>query len=234
MARLRPLQNGIIGEAVFDPSGIYRYWLRREWDTSKNRITFIMLNPSEANADYDDPAVIRCMDFSQKWGFGSMEIVNLFALCTSDPSIMKKHQNPVGPDNDNYIYNTTANSNIIIAAWGNDGAHRNRSSEVLHLIWDYDLYCMGLTKENQPRYPARLTTSTSYVKYRDSRPTVVAKRQDEKYLVIKCNNQYAIIKNGDKLNNVKWQNNWVLSSAIMKAGFEQIKPYVYLPTDNLV
>lgn len=33
-------------EAYFSDCEKYRYWLRRDWDTCKDAISFLMLNPS--------------------------------------------------------------------------------------------------------------------------------------------------------------------------------------------
>ncbi|MEO7003154.1 MAG: DUF1643 domain-containing protein [Ktedonobacterales bacterium] len=63
--------------------GDYRYLLWRTWDEAQPRLLWAMLNPS--TPDGEDPTVRRCKDFSQRWGYGSMEIVNLFAYRTSNP-----------------------------------------------------------------------------------------------------------------------------------------------------
>lgn len=222
-----PIKPGIIGNAEFGEDGIYRYWLRREWDKTKEVVAFVMLNPSEADDKFDDRAVLRCIDFAQQWGFGSLEIVNLFAYCSSDRTVLKKVDNPVGSKNDQAIQRAALNSDTIIVAWGNDGVLKKRDLEVLHLLREYDLYCMGLTDSKKPKYPARLASSTKYIKYRDGMPLVVAKRNDDEYLVIKHNDMYALVKNGSNVDCAKWQKSWVLASAIMKAEFEQVTPYFY-------
>jgi len=43
-------------------------------------VTWIMLNPSTADDQVDDPTIRRCIGFSRAWGFGAMNVVNLFAL----------------------------------------------------------------------------------------------------------------------------------------------------------
>ena len=44
---------------IIDPTGCYRYLLWREWEANASRITFIMLNPSCADATVDDPTIRR-------------------------------------------------------------------------------------------------------------------------------------------------------------------------------
>jgi len=65
--------------AVIDPTGDYRYSLWRVWHPKASRVAFIMLNPSQADATVDDPTIRRCIGFAQRWGYGSLEAVNLFA-----------------------------------------------------------------------------------------------------------------------------------------------------------
>ncbi|MCL6576102.1 DUF1643 domain-containing protein [Kyrpidia sp.] len=83
--------------------GPYRYSLTREWDASKPRVVFIMLNPSTADDDQDDNSVKRCIGFAKKWGFGSLEVVNLFAYRTPNPEKLSQVEDPVGMENREHI-----------------------------------------------------------------------------------------------------------------------------------
>ena len=78
--------------AVIDPTGLYRYSLWREWNPDAAQITFIMLNPSRADATNDDPTIRRCINFASSWGYGYLEVVNLFAYRTSHPQQFKKSE----------------------------------------------------------------------------------------------------------------------------------------------
>jgi hypothetical protein len=83
-------------DAMIDLTGFYRYSLTRCWDDTKGRVVFVLLNPSTADEVEDDKTLNRCIDFAKCWGFGSLEIVNLFAYRTKDPKILKniKDYNP--------------------------------------------------------------------------------------------------------------------------------------------
>ena len=77
--------------AVFWPRNIealdhFRPRLWRTWDTSKPRVAFVGLNPSTATADALDPTVRRCVNYAKAWGFGGMEMLNLWALRSTDPA----------------------------------------------------------------------------------------------------------------------------------------------------
>lgn len=56
------------GAAVLSPCGLYRYRLERSWGAGP-RICWVMLNPSTADADTDDPTIRRCVRFSRDAGF---------------------------------------------------------------------------------------------------------------------------------------------------------------------
>jgi len=73
--------------AALDPTGLYRYLLWREWDGNAPRVVFVMLNPSRADANTDDPRLRRCLGFARSWGCGAIEVVNLFAYRASRPDI---------------------------------------------------------------------------------------------------------------------------------------------------
>ena len=58
-----PLLASLRSGAVFDQSETYRYWLWREWNVELPRLSFVMLNPSTADADRNDPTIRRCIQF---------------------------------------------------------------------------------------------------------------------------------------------------------------------------
>ena len=89
--------------AEFDPTGAYRYSLWREWDARAPAVAFVMLNPSTADAARDDPTIRRCASFARSWGYGSLEVVNLFAYRASEPKRLRQTPDPIGPANDDYL-----------------------------------------------------------------------------------------------------------------------------------
>lgn len=68
--------------AVISPDGVYRYRLDRELptqlETRSRTVCFVMLNPSTADADQDDPTIRRCLGFAETWGYDKLVVVNLF------------------------------------------------------------------------------------------------------------------------------------------------------------
>src|SRR4051812_49823510 len=85
--------------AVISACGAYRYVLTRQVGGGVRRATFIMLNPSTADASNDDPTIRRCIGFAQRWGCGQLAVLNLFAYRATDPADLKRASEPVGPEN---------------------------------------------------------------------------------------------------------------------------------------
>lgn len=111
-----------------------------------------MLNPSTADAQIDDPTIRRCLGFAWLWGYGSLEVVNLFAYRTPHPQHLRKVPDPVGPENDRYLVAAIQRADRVVVAWGNRG--EGRSYACLKLIGsEKQPYCLGITQKGQPIHP---------------------------------------------------------------------------------
>ena len=142
-------------------TGNYRYLLWREWDSSSKTVSFIMLNPSRADAQTNDPTITRCINFALSWGYGRLEVVNLFAYRTSKPSLLKQAAEPIGKDNDRYILESVEKSDRVILAWGNHGLWRKQDIYTLELLKNHNhLYSLGITKRGCPRHALYLRRTT--------------------------------------------------------------------------
>lgn len=153
--------------AIFDKTGRYRYSLWREWDERLPRIAFVMLNPSTADAVSNDPTIHRCICFAQSWGYGSLEVVNLFAYRATEPRSLKLAKRPVGKENDRYLLEAVQRCDRTVLAWGNWGTLQERDRLVLELLRDrfHHLYCLGMTQANQPRHPLYLKATTELIAF---------------------------------------------------------------------
>lgn len=139
--------------AIFDETHAYRYLLWRRWQASGSTVAFILLNPSTADAQHNDPTIRRCLQFAIDWGFGSMEVVNLFAYRTPHPSHLKAARQPVGPETDRYLLQSVTKASQIIVGWGNWGTLLDRDQTVLALLQSMPLCCLGTNRSGQPRHP---------------------------------------------------------------------------------
>ena len=129
----------------------YRYWLRRIWSRKLPQCTFIGLNPSTADGASDDPTLRRCVNFAKSWGFGSLLLVNLFAMRATHPKMLRQAIDPIGPRNDLWLKRAVNESSIVIAAWGNGGDFCQRQSQVIPSLGK--LHCLGTTAKGMPRHP---------------------------------------------------------------------------------
>lgn len=140
--------------AVFSPDQKYRYVLWREWSEEKRRLVVIGLNPSTADATKNDPTVTRCINFAKREGCGGLIMLNLFAFRATDPNVMFAASDPIGPENDKYIQaHVFTNHRVVLAAWGASGGYRQRDQNVCELLHGANLWCLGHTKEGDPRHP---------------------------------------------------------------------------------
>jgi len=157
--------------ATFSEDKLYRYNLWRRWGSrSSGKVTFIMLNPSTADAEKFDPTVRRCFGFARDWGFGSMEVVNLFALRSTYPEQLKKVSDPVGPENNAVIFKAVQESDLVLAAWGIHGRFHGRDLDVQKLIEGIrDLHCIGTTKAGAPLHPLHQPKSLKPILFHDER-----------------------------------------------------------------
>ncbi len=157
----------MLRSAVFSTCRRYRYVLRRTWDHSLPTVLFIALNPSTADETVDDPTIRRCIGFATDWGFGSLVVANLFALRSTDPKVLKKSCDPIGPRNDRWLRRLSGEAELTIAAWGVHGALRDRAAKVLPML--KHPYHLGQTRDGHPRHPLYLPSRTSFVAWA-SRP----------------------------------------------------------------
>jgi len=157
----------IAAAAQFSPCGRYRWWLQRCWDPQRPPLLFIGLNPSRADAQRDDPTLRRLLGFARAWGYGGLEVLNLFARISASPAALRRCADPVGAENDRWLQQrleAQPPGGALWLGWGNGGAWRGRDQQVLALLerWAAPgcergvhprLLALGLTASGQPRHP---------------------------------------------------------------------------------
>lgn len=148
--------------AVISPCETYRYLLWRDVGTGEGVVVFIMLNPSTADADVDDPTIRRCIGFARAWGYGYLTVVNLFALRSTNPAGLAFDDDPIGPQTNPHIEAACGGSNLVVCAWGVYGnlLKPGRDREVVKMLRaklpETRLHHLGLTKHGHPRHPLYL------------------------------------------------------------------------------
>lgn len=151
--------------AVLSDCGTYRYQLGRQWGQG-SVLAWVMLNPSTADAEQDDPTVRRCVGFARDWGYSGIVVVNLFALRATDPAELATHPDPIGPDNDDHLRAVASGARAVICAWGAHPFAADRALVVTETLRrslprNSDLLCLGTTKNRAPRHPLYVKGATS-------------------------------------------------------------------------
>ena len=139
--------------ATFSPCRTWRYSLWRRWAPGDYAM-FIGLNPSTADETQDDPTVRRCIRYAQSWGYGALYMTNIFAFRATDPRVMKRFDDPIGPKNDTALIRLSADAGIVIAAWGTHGEHLGRVDAVRRFL--HRMHVLKLTKGGHPCHPLYL------------------------------------------------------------------------------
>lgn len=154
------------GTAVLSPCGRYRYRLTRPAAESGSRVLFVMLNPSTADAVENDLTITKCTGFARRWGHGALEVVNLYAFRSTDPTALLSTPDVVGEGNDAHIVAAARRAGRIVAAWGDHGAGV-RGEYVARLLAEHgDVWCLGTTKGGHPKHPSRIAYATPLVLFR--------------------------------------------------------------------
>lgn len=162
----------IAAAARFSACGRYRWWLERCWDGERPKLLFIGLNPSRADAERDDPTLRRLQGFARAWGYGGLEVLNLFARVAVSPAELRRCRDPIGPENDHWLQQRLCRLLLCPAGgdlwlgWGNGGSWRGRDQVVLEgmvallrppastqAVRPPQLLTVGLTAGGHPRHP---------------------------------------------------------------------------------
>lgn len=149
------MEPNIVSGAFLSEDGKYRYSLWRTWDDNLPSVTWIMLNPSTADALNNDPTIRKCMSFAKSWGYGGIHVVNIFAYRATDPKELAKldYFEACGPEANDYVFRPGAD--MRIAAWGVHGKLHDRGALVRDMYREtgVPLHVLKLTKDGHPSHP---------------------------------------------------------------------------------
>lgn len=153
--------------ALWSPCKRYRYTLWRRWPCINERaLIMVMLNPSTADEEKNDPTVERCQRRAMRLGFGGLVVLNIFALRSTDPAGLYVEPDPVGPGNDNAIAATLdrpADTAMVLCAWGGHGKLMGRGEQVRKMIVaaGHQPHVFRLNDDDTPSHPLYLPYSVT-------------------------------------------------------------------------
>jgi hypothetical protein len=157
--------DGTCRGATYSHCERYRYLLWISWDPRLPLCGFVMLNPSTATEQENDPTVERCERRAREWGYGGLVVVNLFAFRSTDPKALRQSADPVGPLNDELLVDALRGCEVIVCAWGQHGDYRSRAAKVRRLLAGKPLSALKLNGDGTPSHPLYLPYSLTPVPY---------------------------------------------------------------------
>lgn len=86
-------------------------------------------------------------------------MANIFAIRSTDPNGIKCVEDPVGPENDEWLIKMAEKAAVVVAAWGIHGAYLDRGREAYRLLsreMKDPIWCLGTTKHGFPKHPLYL------------------------------------------------------------------------------
>jgi hypothetical protein len=149
-----PLKTAIISD-----DGVYRYALSRDTGVGKDVVAFIGVNPSTADAHQDDATIRKLYGFGARNNIRKWVVGNLFAYRATDVRGLKTATDPEGPEADAHLANIFRQCDYAVFGWGSLAKlprHlRFRWALVrdIALMADCATYCIGTTKDGQPKHP---------------------------------------------------------------------------------
>jgi hypothetical protein len=149
-----------------------RWWLYRCWDTSRPWLIFVMLNPSTADANDDDPTIRRCIRFAKDNDYGSLGVVNLCPYRATNPngllqwvkSTPHEYRHEVFQINLEHI-RTWCRGRAVILAWGAQASKISEEAEEVKAVvmsCANKVYCLGRTEHGQFKHPLYLPADTKW------------------------------------------------------------------------
>lgn len=147
--------------AVISKDDQYRFALHRQWKPGDKRAVWVMLNPSTADANEDDPTIRRVVGYSMDWGMDGCTVVNLSPFRATEPADMLKHVEPESIIKQNFGYIDSEcywnQPEIVMCAWGTKAPVRGKIMTKHLLKLGARLNVLRLTAERQPSHPLYLS-----------------------------------------------------------------------------
>jgi len=155
--------NDIERTAEISECGLYRWTLGRRWAAGPS-VCFVMLNPSTADGERDDPTIRRCMAFAKAWGFSALSVRNLFPYRATDPKQMGKASlagvDITGGERGTSELRAASAADLVVAAWGANHLWTFGAFKFFYVTEPTPIYCINTTQRGHPVHPLyqKLTT----------------------------------------------------------------------------
>jgi hypothetical protein len=165
--------------AVISPCELYRYTLERQFGDYEDgapydgvgSIMFVMLNPSTADADKDDPTIRRCLGFAHRFNFRELLVANIYSLRATNPEdlwdSLEAGIKIRGPEHEYYFAGLAFRAHRVVMAFGNHAASPDRRLAEKLLLDNFkgDPCCLKRNKDGSPGHPLYLPANSQFVRY---------------------------------------------------------------------
>lgn len=146
--------------ATFNPTRTHRHSLERCWDKNKDTIVVVGVNPSSANEEDPDPTINKVVGFASRWGYGAIQMLNLYTLVATYPVDLKRairekgERYAIGEVADHILVKAFSKHEAVWFAWGvNAFPARANAVGALALACNRTPVCIGLNKDGSPLHP---------------------------------------------------------------------------------
>lgn len=152
--------------AIFSDDRKRRFELVRDWrdeiGAPDKTLVLVMLNPSKADDEKDDPTVRKGVGFARRWGFGRLVIVNLNPIVSTDPFGLPPWRG-IDMENRAIQQQWMGEADMVVVAWGSPPKSVCRTIAFAELVYMFrqvatvPLYCIRVTIKGDPCHPSRAT-----------------------------------------------------------------------------
>lgn len=146
---MKTIKTILTTETIFSDDGSKRYLLKKSWDEEKPKLAVIMLAPSEASGIELDNSTQLVLNNAFRLGFGSVEILNLFATLND---FNLKHTEDEDIENMKIILRSAKNVDTIVYASGvgkiKNKIFQKRQKQVLEELRGFERKLNCLCAEN--------------------------------------------------------------------------------------
>ena len=160
--------------AVLSPDKSRRFLLWRVWRRERPRVLYVMLNPSIADAQVDDPTIRRCWHFAYSDRAGGFLVANLLSQRSSLPSRLENKPEP--SEADQYLRFAMEMCARVVVGWGTcssvDRAVRVLLKERKERVVEEaaragrELHCLRSNLDGSPEHPLFVPNGTSFVPWK--------------------------------------------------------------------
>lgn len=154
------VSEGVESEVVFSECGRYRVLLVRRWDRENAKpgyVLWIGMNPSTADANFDDPTVKKERKYTDRWGFTHYVKCNVMDYRATKPTmLLEEGIIPRSDANLPAIIEAAKGAAMVVLAFGAPHKKlRHYGQEVIAELrkLDIPLYCINVTKDGLPVHP---------------------------------------------------------------------------------